>query len=349
MSIIFENDCGYYISHKKYIDTLYEQVGEDQYYLNAKFFQTFYPYKNHKLVNSSKTKKVELSEFDQLVKQKFLEFIKTLKINLLFTIQPPTEKNKDALEAAETAYYESGKASIHNSFGFNKGPAKLQQINSLQFLFPANCEFFCKDISEISTCLENRQFDIILLDPPWWNKYIRRKRKKSNDGYKMMFNNELKNIPLEHLLRKDGLVVVWCTNSAQNLEELLNQIFPKWGIQLLAKWYWVKITQTGEPICDFSAPPGKQPYEKIIFGGRSGLLSVPQDGKLVVSVPSAIHSHKPPLIELLKQFLPENPMCLEVFARYLLPNVTSYGNEVLRLQHESLFIKTGHETNTAIG
>lgn len=36
-------------------------------------------------------------------------------------------------------------------------------------------------------------------------------------------------------------------------------------------------------------------------------------------------------------YLPSTPKCLELFARYLLPNWTSYGLEALKFQHQFLF------------
>lgn len=336
MSIIFENKYGYYISHKKYIDKLYEDISEGQYSLNDKLFDIVHPYKKRRAINKSNDK---INRSYQAIKLKFAEFMKVLKGDHEFIPNPTVGRNQDALDTAEFVYRDTEKALVQNSHGSNFGLAKLQKINYSHYFFPENSEFFCKDILDISTYLNNRQFDFILLDPPWWNKYIRRKRKKSNDGYKMLYNTDLKNIPIETLLVEDGLVAVWCTNSPQNLEELLNKVFPKWGIQLVAKWYWIKVTKSGDPVCDFSDPPAKQPYEQIILGTRKVSLPLPENDKLVVSIPSAIHSHKPPLTELLKPYLPENPSCLEIFARYLLPNFTSYGNEVLRLQHESLFTK----------
>lgn len=60
----------------------------------------------------------------------------------------------------------------------------------------------------------------------------------------------------------------------------------------------LKVTKKGVPVCDFSDPPNKQPYERIIFAsclGRNKYLKMPEDKKIIISVPSAIHSHKPPL------------------------------------------------------
>lgn len=340
MSIIFENELGYFISHKEFIDKLYEDIEGLNYYLDERLFNILCPFKKRKSARNPSNNKhgsEVIRKITPNIQEKYLKFRHSLMKNNQLRTSCSVETNEVALEAAETAYHCSGKSLIQNSLGSNYGSAKLEEINSSHFLFPKNCEFFCKDACDISSYLPNRKFDLIILDPPWWNKYIRRKRKKSSDGYNMMYNTELKNLPIESLLNEGGLLVVWCTNSAQNLEDLLNNIFQKWQVQFVAQWFWVKITQTGETVCDFSDPPGKQPYEKIIIGSRSSQFQLPKTDKLVVSIPSAIHSHKPPLIELLKPYLPEQPMCLEIFARYLLPNFTSYGNEVLRLQHKSLY------------
>ncbi|XP_018016851.1 N(6)-adenine-specific methyltransferase METTL4 [Hyalella azteca] len=60
---------------------------------------------------------------------------------------------------------------------------------------------------------------------------------------------------------------------------------------------------------------------------------------LLVSVPSALHSHKPPLNDLVREFgfADEEDACLELFARCLVPGWHSLGLEVLRLQLEALY------------
>lgn len=42
-------------------------------------------------------------------------------------------------------------------------------------------------------------------------------------------------------------------------------------------------------------------------------------------------------VEILIPYLPPTPKCLELFARYLLPNWTSYGLEALKFQHQFLY------------
>jgi hypothetical protein len=43
------------------------------------------------------------------------------------------------------------------------------------------------------------------------------------------------------------------------------------------------------------------------------------------------------ILEILIPYLPSTPKCLELFARYLLPNWTSYGLEALKFQHQFLY------------
>lgn len=61
-------------------------------------------------------------------------------------------------------------------------------------------------------------------------------------------------------------------------------------------FFFFQVTQAGETICNFNLAPGKQPYELLILGSalKEDKINIP-DGKLVISIPSAVHSHKPPV------------------------------------------------------
>lgn len=158
-------------------------------------------------------------------------------------IKPETSKsnNDDALVTAETLYTTIKKYALSNSHGANTENTIITKISTQQYLFPSGCNFYCKNTSEIETCLNNQKFDLILLDPPWWNKYIRRKKSKCDNAYEMMYNSDLKEIPIEQLLEDNGLVVVWCTNSQQHLDDLTVEIFSKWNVSFLGKWFWLKV------------------------------------------------------------------------------------------------------------
>ncbi|XP_044756726.1 N(6)-adenine-specific methyltransferase METTL4 [Coccinella septempunctata] len=342
MSIVCTSNLGWLISHCDYISSVYEHMPlGKQMKLKKELFEINVPYirknKRGKAPECAILKKAHIKNVEVLW---ILDVYNSLFNDFKNHFNPNYGEidNKCALEMSAKVYETTKDLVIVNAEGANIGPNIYRKICNGDYIFPENCEFFCRDTKEISQCLSTKKFDLILLDPPWWNKYIRRKRKRSSHAYEMMYNKDLKDLNLESLLNENGLIVVWCTNSPQHISALKDEIFPKWGVQFISKWYWLKVTKRGEPICNFSEPPGKQPFEQIIFGCRNNRSILnPPNKKLVLSVPSALHSHKPPLVDLLKMYVPESPKCLEIFARYLLPNWTSYGNEVLKFQHESLY------------
>jgi len=63
---------------------------------------------------------------------------------------------------------------------------------------------------------------------------------------------------------------------------------------------------------------------------------LPSTHKTICSVPGR-HSNKPNLRDILWDYLPENPNCLELFARNLTKGFTSWGNEVLKFQQAHYF------------
>lgn len=57
--------------------------------------------------------------------------------------------------------------------------SSVSLIDDQEFVFPRNCEYFCCDVREMDQRLPlKNQFDFVLMDPPWWNKSIRRKKEK---------------------------------------------------------------------------------------------------------------------------------------------------------------------------
>lgn len=150
-------------------------------------------------------------------------------------------ENKEALLLSTLVYDKAKKVSLSNSFGENKNDCKVIEIDREKYFFPSNCRFFCKDVKDIGKNLRGEKFDVILLDPPWWNKYIRRKKLKSDKAYSMIYDCELASIPIGEFLEDDGFVVVWCTNSTQHFDKLVSEIFPSWGVSFAGKWYWIKV------------------------------------------------------------------------------------------------------------
>ena len=93
----------------------------------------------------------------------------------------------------------------------------------------------------------------------------------------------------------------------------------------------------------------KHPYELIFFASRESckkkwetILGNGEKQRVIVSVPSAIHSHKPPLSQIFQELnvIQEDSKCLEIFGRYLIPNWTTFGDQCLKFQDINYFYKS---------
>lgn len=347
MSVLFQNSSGWLIDHDQYIKSVYRNVQSagkgvcDMCYTKSMFLIVT-PFMRD--LQAKKSIEVnDLSGDERVKKRKRMskEHITSAEVKLIVKLMDDVVSsstnlghlvNKSIPNSCDNnieARCNSVKFFTELSFQttlelFNGGNNNILPVTAEcsgeTYVIPPGCRFYCGDVKNLTNSLcEDVKFDFILLDPPWWNKYIRRRKSKEpSAGYKMMYNEEIANLTIESLLEQNGLVAVWCTNCTTHINAVKRDIFQAWNLQYVATWFWIKITRSGEPVCQFSEPPGKQPYERIIFGSREerkGRYHQPEENKCIVSVPSAIHSHKPPLTEILKEYLPSSPQCLELFAQ----------------------------------
>ncbi|KAM9500998.1 N(6)-adenine-specific methyltransferase METTL4 [Clarias gariepinus] len=208
------------------------------------------------------------------------------------------------------------------------------------YFLPPRCRFLLSDI----TCLQplvrsGDKYDLIVLDPPWENKSVKR-----SNRYSFLPSSQLKQLPVPVLSTVGCVVVTWVTNRPRHLRFVREELYPHWGVKLLAEWLWVKVTKKGELVFPLDSPH-KKPYEVLLLGRfcpnsdyatRSEVCEIP-DRRLIISIPSALHSQKPALSDVLKPYIRPNAKCLEMFARSLQPDWTSWGNEVIKFQHHSYF------------
>lgn len=229
----------------------------------------------------------------------------------------------------------------------NEGPdLSTKMIEGTKYILPPRVRYVCDDVCSILDYTSDKKFDLIVMDPPWLNKHVRRKKsaKGGEQGYNMMSVKDVLRIPITHLLKHGGLLAVWSTNKPSQIQEFLEGLHT-WGVEHVATWYWLKVTRAGEPVTPLmDGTRTKLPYERIFIARKRktevGPETIP-NGLVFCSVPSGLHSHKPPVLELVKPFLVSEPQCLELFARSLVPGWTSFGLEVLRLQHGYLFEDSG--------
>ncbi|XP_049912022.1 N(6)-adenine-specific methyltransferase METTL4 [Epinephelus moara] len=218
-----------------------------------------------------------------------------------------------------------------------------------EYVVPPHTAFLLSDFTRTQPLVHyGRRYDLIVMDPPWENKSVKRSRR-----YSSLPSSQLKQLPIPQLASPNCLVVTWVTNRPSHLRYVRDELYPHWGVEVVAEWFWVKVTTSAEFVFPLDSHH-KKPYEVLVLGRyRSSAdnstcppetTEVPvEDHRLIVSVPSALHSQKPSLSEVLKPFIGAEANCLELFARSLQPGWTSWGNEVLKFQHTSYFTLTPAE------
>ncbi|KAF1373131.1 hypothetical protein PFLUV_G00257140 [Perca fluviatilis] len=223
-----------------------------------------------------------------------------------------------------------------------------------EYVIPPHTAFLLSDFTRIQPLVHyGRRFDLIVMDPPWENKSVKRSRR-----YSSLPSSQLKRLPIPLLASVNCLVVTWVTNRPSHLRFVRDELYPHWGVEVVAEWFWVKVTTSGQFVFPLDSHH-KKPYEVLVLGryrsaaddttSSSETSELPvEDQRLIVSVPSALHSQKPSLSEVLKPYIRAEAKCLELFARSLQPGWTSWGNEVLKFQHTSYFTLTPTDDGTNV-
>lgn len=178
-------------------------------------------------------------------------------------------------------------------------------------------------------------FDLVVLDPPWPNRSVRRKKRSYSVANSLgEIRETLSSIPVAAHLATNGLVAVWITNRASIVDLVTGPrgLFAEWGLELIGEWTWLKVTASGEPIVDMNSK-WRKPWERILIARRRGSdQKLACRGMVIVSVPD-VHSRKPSLRGLFETAMPSDYRGLEVFARNLTAGWWSWGDEVLKFQH----------------
>ncbi|KAK9865639.1 hypothetical protein WJX84_007556 [Apatococcus fuscideae] len=127
------------------------------------------------------------------------------------------------------------------------GQESLVIAHGALVVLPAASRFLLSDVGRLQPLLPRHPsdaFHCIVLDPPWENASVRR-----GGQYAMLPAAKLLKIPVPSLLHQDGgLVVLWMTNRERLHRFVEDRLLPAWGLELIATWWWAKITPTGDPI-----------------------------------------------------------------------------------------------------
>ncbi|XP_053213105.1 N(6)-adenine-specific methyltransferase METTL4-like [Panonychus citri] len=219
----------------------------------------------------------------------------------------------------------------------------------------AALSLFLKNLINIKGIITDEEKFLIIIDPPWENKSVKRRRNYETAGSTEIIQTfQLLNKICSLLINRHQLdirIVLWTTEKQKSL--CLEQLLPIIEMKLEACLLWHKITNSWES----SKVRGGREY--LLIASPNG-AEKPLDG-VFVSKPSAIHSHKPPigfdfpwlqqsqnnyLEEPERLIINRQPLYddrftqlrgIELYARYLRPNFLSIGFECIKLQAYELF------------
>ena len=155
----------------------------------------------------------------------------------------------------------------------------------------------------------NPKFNLILFDPPWPNRSVKRSRKyQTQEWYGMEDLSEWMQsvltgheyrcpvIPLglgapvttppappkmePSLISEDGFAAIWITNS-ESARRIAYEVLIESGHDIFEEWVWLKVTANGQPVSPVDGI-WRKPYEILVIGRQR--KPVPED----TSVPDTV-------------------------------------------------------------
>ncbi|XP_046336445.2 N(6)-adenine-specific methyltransferase METTL4-like isoform X1 [Haliotis rufescens] len=137
-------------------------------------------------------------------------------------------------------------------------------LDGHHYLIPPRSSFVMSDFNQLLQNSNTLQvpggYDLIVVDPPWQNKSVKRKR-----SYYSLEEESLLRLPVADLASPSCLIVTWVTNKPRLTSFVQDQLLPHWGVQQVMQWHWVKVTVDGTMVCDIASPT-KKPYETLLLG-----------------------------------------------------------------------------------
>ncbi|KAJ6320753.1 hypothetical protein OIU78_016029 [Salix suchowensis] len=231
---------------------------------------------------------------------------------------------------------------VFNNLVVNEASDDMEaEFLNKKYILPRESCFYMSDLGQIHNLIYgcNAGFNLIVIDPPWENGSARQKLR-----YPTLPNWYFLSLPIKQLAHPDGaLVALWMTNREKLHNFVQKELFPSWGVNHEATYYWLKVKADGSLISDLDLFHHR-PYECLLLGYFHGQgtnskqpprLGPIKHDQIIISIPGE-YSRKPPIGELLLEHVThfKPARCIELFAREMTAGWTSWGNEPLHFQEE---------------
>lgn len=129
---------------------------------------------------------------------------------------------------------------------------------------------------------KDQKFNLILFDPPWPNKSVRRSKHYQTHPYAEMdsLTKQLSNILQIHAqpptsdsnnsTQHPSIAAIWITNAEKTRRAAYNALNTS-GFRVCEEWIWVKVTNKGIPITPINGL-WRKPYEILVIGRKNGIM-----------------------------------------------------------------------------
>ncbi|KAJ5102757.1 hypothetical protein N7532_003286, partial [Penicillium argentinense] len=209
---------------------------------------------------------------------------------------------------------------------------------------------------------KQKKFNLILADPPWPNKSVRRNKDYDTDFQMSDLISSLGAVLRDYSyppnasrevdadsmnahnaggMHDETIAAIWVTNSYK-ARVAAHEMFTSAGFKLVEEWVWVKVTADGRPVYPLDGIV-KKPYEILMVGRRSSRNKVDVTRRVIVAVPD-VHSRKPNLRELFEKVFFAGGGCgysaLEMFARNLTAGWWACGDQAIKFNMEDWWVES---------
>lgn len=212
MSVLYEDNIGWILCHDTFVKNIYREVHDNDITCRLEFdpalFKIEAPFKNIVAQGSDtsltsdnfinlwfvpkkkrRTNSTEIAEQGiNLVANKSSVLINNAKKQGVFICMQSSSdnlrRNEEARNLSHIFYKENSDEQSKIFHGANNHDFPIiVSHGEKKYVFPPRSQFFNNDIMNLNLKLDALgKFDLLLLDPPWWNKYIRRKKQKSRES-----------------------------------------------------------------------------------------------------------------------------------------------------------------------
>jgi len=251
----FEAEAVWVLDHAEYVRKLYADVrlcSKDLFDIRSPFYMDLQADKIAREMEGGtfenvrkRKRKFESNETSEVVfvRKKFEEMKSSFQ-NLFDP--PPTadivrQNNRTVRDLVLELKSSTDFVRINPFSGFNDAEETISsKVRNVDFLIPPKSRFFVDDLINFSS---DKKFDVILMDPPWENKHVKRVNVRG-DGYDVLSTDSmaslLTNVVQNFWRRENGIIFVWVSNSAKQQASVLAWA-ASWKVVLRAKWFWLKV------------------------------------------------------------------------------------------------------------